>query len=80
MAAWMLLSLLRPDAHSDGVELTRRRMAAPSGRDTLSARRRYLRRRRARRFVASRRTAGWLLGVAAASLCIGGFAVFVFGS
>jgi hypothetical protein len=56
-------------------------MASPSGADTLEVRQRYLRRRRSRPFDSRSRTAFWVVvGAATVWLCIGGFAVFVFGS
>ncbi len=55
-------------------------MVPPSGIDTLEVRQRYLRRRRLRPFDTRHRTAIWIVGAAVAWLCIGGFAVFEFGS
>jgi hypothetical protein len=56
-------------------------MAPPSGADTLEVRQRYLRKHRPHPFDFRSRTAFWVVvGGATAWLCIGGFAVFLFGS
>ena len=56
-------------------------MAPPSGADTLEVRQKYFRKRRSRSFETRRGNAIWIV-VAAVTvwLCIGGFAVLVFGS
>jgi hypothetical protein len=56
-------------------------MAPPSGADTLEVRQKYFRKRRSRSFDTRRSNVIWIVAAAVAVwLCIGGFAVLVFGS